>query len=53
MWRPGTYESNVDSLLEPQRHITTGATFRTRRSDKTSRLRKRHVALQAGKTNET
>ena len=26
--RPGSYESNVDSLLEPQRHITTGATFR-------------------------
>ena len=27
MWRPGSYESNVDSILEPQRHITTGATF--------------------------
>jgi hypothetical protein len=34
MWRPGSYESNVDSLLEPQRHITTGATFRIQLSDK-------------------
>ena len=28
MWRPGSCESNVDSFLEPQRHITTGATLR-------------------------
>ena len=30
MWRPGSCESNVDSFLEPQRHITTGATLRVR-----------------------
>jgi len=53
MWRPGSYESNVDSFLEPQRHITTGATLRIRLSDKTSRLRPRHVALQTSQTNET
>jgi len=43
MWRPGSCESNVDSFLEPQRHITTGATLRIQLSDKNSRLRTRKV----------
>jgi len=43
MWRPGSYESNMDSLLEPQRHITLDTTFRIQLSDKNSRLRTRKV----------
>ena len=28
MWCPDSCQPNIDSLLEPQRHITLGATFR-------------------------